>query len=240
MRTLLSLAILAALASAQPAQFPDTYSFSALGSMMGPMATIEVHRNSTREMIEITNPGGAGKFHQRTWYDFAAHRQYILNLNSNLCTTQEYRSPYAPSLYDTVGGAAEMAGEISKVPAQAWRKETLNGIAVKSAEFPGEEAKAKYWLDEKSNFVVKMDLGIGKEPMTTRFEIKRISYQPSPESLFATPRYASRWAAIQLLPEATPKCPRRCPHRELTLSDRSNSPLRRQHLPRPPSAGRRR
>ena len=180
-------------AGAQFADPPQTYSFSAIGSMTGSSMTIKVNRNGPRELVEratIAKPGETSKLHDRVLYDFEAHRLFTLDLNSNICTTQEYTSPAVPGLVDPVGAASETVSGIAAMPAQLWTRDILNGIAVKVAELPMAEGqgKSKAWVDEKYGFVVKLAMAMGTEPETTRFEIKEISYAPSPASLFTAPQ----------------------------------------------------
>lgn len=176
----------AALSWAQATSPPQAYSFKAVMSSMGSPMTVEAHRNGPREVIERT-AAQASKFHDRVWYDFQAHRLYTLDLNSNLCTTQAYTSPYAPSLSDPVGAATETAAQMAGVPANQWQKATINGIAALTLENSSDEARVKVWVDEKYKFMLRMDMAQGKEPLTTRFEINQIGYGPSPEALFTMP-----------------------------------------------------
>jgi hypothetical protein len=67
--------LFAALAPAQPkpAPAPDTYSFTAVSSLIGPKMTIQVNRNGSKELIERTafpRPGVAQPFQDRVLYDF--------------------------------------------------------------------------------------------------------------------------------------------------------------------------
>jgi len=177
---------------AQTAALPRTYSFSAVTALLGREMGIQVNRNDARELIEetaISKPGETGHLHIRILYDFQAKRIFSVNLNSNLCTTQQYVSPYAPGLMDPIGAVSETAANLAGMPA-AWIPETVNGIAVRTAEvaMPEGAGKEKFWLEEKYGFLVKMALGMGSEPLTTRFEMKELSYAPSPAALFTEPR----------------------------------------------------
>jgi hypothetical protein len=176
----------AALSWAQETSPPQTYSFKAVASSMGSPMTVEAHRNGSQEVIERT-AAQASKFHDRVWYDFQSHRLYTLDLNSNICTTQSYESAYAPSLSDPVGAATETAAQMAEVPANQWQKATVNGIAALTIENSSDEVRMKVWVDEKYRFMVRMDMAEGKAPLTTRFEIKQMSYGPSAEALFTMP-----------------------------------------------------
>ena len=155
--------------------------------------TIKVNRNGRRELVEratIGKPGESGKFHDRVLYDFEAHRRFTVDLNSRICTTQEYTSPYVSGMIDPVGAASETTSGLANMPARLWTRDTVNGIAVKVAELPMPEGqgKSKFWVDEKYGFVVKLAMAMGTEPETTRFEIEEIGYAPSPASLFNIPQ----------------------------------------------------
>ena len=186
-------AVLSIVASAQPAAPPQTYSFTAVSSLIGPNMTIKVDRNGAQELIEratIGKPGETGKFHDRVLYDLQAHRLYSLDLNSNICTTQEYSSPNVPDMIDPIGSAAQTTSGLAGMPAQLWSKDTVNGIAVKVAELPMPEGqgRSRFWLDEKYGFMVKMAMATGKDPLTDRFEIKKLSWAPPPAALFTVPQ----------------------------------------------------
>ncbi len=52
---------------------------------------------------------------------------------------------------------------------------------------PGGQGRYKVWLGEKYNFIVKLAMALGNQPETTRIEIKQLSHEPSPASLFTPP-----------------------------------------------------
>lgn len=186
--TLLAAASLATPAGAQSPGLPDTYSFSSSNSLVGPNLTVKVNRNGSKELIERTaQPGSSNPFHDRVLYDFQAGRIYTVDLNSKLCSTQVYTSAYAPPLLDPIGGAAETQKQLAANPPKALRAETVNGIRTRAAELTGGEMSGTVWLDEKFSFMVKLVLGGGNQPQTTAFEMRQLSYAPSPAALFATP-----------------------------------------------------
>ncbi len=169
---------------AQSPALPETYSFSANANMGGPM-TVKVNRNGSKELIEMRLESGA--MHTRQLYDFQAHRVYNLDLNVNQCTTQEYTSSYAPTLQDPIGGSAEMARQTASLPVVG--TETVNGIATKVVETALSQGRGKYksWLDQKHGFPVKQAVTLGSQPEKVVFEIRELSFAPSPASLFTVP-----------------------------------------------------
>jgi hypothetical protein len=198
MKTLTLSAIAAALlpamqALAQSPALPQTYAFTAASNMMGPM-TVTVHRNVSRELVEMA--GTAGGVHLRQLYDFQAHRVYTVDLNVNRCTTQEYVSPYAPVFHDPIGGAEEMVRQVSSLPVVG--RETVNGVAVKLVEAPlsGVQGKYRFWLEEKFGFPIKQTIIMGTQPERVLFEMRQISYAPSAATLFTAPADCTRIAGV--------------------------------------------
>lgn len=190
----LGLPLAAGLPAQTPAQssgLPETYSLTAASSVIGPEMTVKINRNGSKELIERTavpRPGVANPFHDRVLYDFQAHRLYTTDLVSNICTTQEYGSAYAP-VFDPIGGSAEMLAGFADHPPAVLRTENVNGIAAKvvEADLPENQGKVRMWLDAKYNFIVKWALAMTGQPEKTQIEIKQLSYAPSPASLFTPP-----------------------------------------------------
>lgn len=174
----------AILAQAQP--LPDTYTVLATGEMGGPLS-IKINRNGSWELIEWRNQ--SGNMHMRQLYDFQAHRLYNLDLTANRCSIQEYVSPFAPPNFDPIGGADGMKKQMAKNPPTILRTEIVNGIKASVAEavFSGGQGKTTLWLDEKHGFPVKQTITLKGKPERVVYEIRQISYAPSPASLFTPP-----------------------------------------------------
>jgi hypothetical protein len=182
---------LSAQTPAPSSDLPQTYSFMATESLIGPEMTVKGNRNGSKELIERTavpRPGVANPFHDRVLYDFQAHRIYTTNLTSNLCTTQEYDSPNAP-MFDPIGGSQEMVGDFASHPPKVVRTESVNGIAARLVEIdlPDNQGKYRIWLDAKYNFILKFAAALQGAPETTQIEVKQLSYAPSPAALFTPP-----------------------------------------------------
>lgn len=172
----------AMLAPAQP--LPDTYSVVATGEMGGPLS-IRINRNGSKELIEWRNQ--SGDLHMRQLYDFQAHRLYNLDLAAKLCGIQEYVSAYAPLNFDPIGGANDLTKEMAKDPPKILRTEAVNGMKTRVAEAVFLEGKMTYWFDEKHGFSVKQTVTLKGKPERVVFEIRQITYAPSPASLFTPP-----------------------------------------------------
>ena len=172
----------AILAGAQP--LPDTYSVVATGEMGGPLS-IKIDRNGSKELIEWRNQ--SGDMHMRQLYDFQAHRLYNLDLAAKRCSIQEYVSAYAPVNFDPIGGADDLRKEMAKDPPKILRTEAVNGMKTRVAEAVFPEGKMTYWFDEKHGFTVKQTVTPKGKPERVVFEIRQITYAPSPASLFTPP-----------------------------------------------------
>jgi hypothetical protein len=184
---------------AESSRLPDTYSFLSTNALVGPGMTVKVNRNGSKELIERSldrQPGGSNPYHDRALYDFGARKIYTLDLNSNLCTTQEYGSAYAPSQLDPIGGAAEMQSQLAANPPKPMGMETVNGIRVKVVDIGSAEMRGKLWLDEKFSFMVKLMLAPAGGAQTTAFEMRELRYEPSPASLFTPPPGCTQVAGV--------------------------------------------
>jgi hypothetical protein len=183
--------MLTAQAPAQSVTLPQTYAFTATSNMMGPM-TITVNRNGTKELIELAGSGGG--YHLRVLYDFQANRIFTVDLNSKQCTTQQYVSPYAPSLHDPIGAAGETGSQAGAL--RAISRESVNGISARVVEAQLAEGQGKYriWLEEKFGFPVKQTVFLGSGPERLVFEMRKLSYAPPAAAMFAEPAGCTRIA----------------------------------------------
>jgi hypothetical protein len=163
--------ILTATAQSRPA--PQAYGFQATSKMLGQM-DIKVRRNVFKELIEVTG----ASYHIRSLYDFQAHRIYNTDLETNKCTTQEYRSAYAPTFHDPIGGVADFYKQGGGPPTV--RNETVNGIATKMAEREGQ----KIWLEAQYGYGFPVKIEAGGQ---TVFEMRNLVYGLSAPSVFAIP-----------------------------------------------------
>jgi hypothetical protein len=186
--------LLAVQAPAQSPALPQTYAFTATTNMGGPM-TLTVSRNGSKELIEMAGATSAG-LHLRLLYDFQAHRIYTVDLDARTCTTQEYTSAYAPTLHDPIGGGEQAARETRSLP--TIRREPVNGIAARlvEANLPEGQGKFRFWLEEKFGFPVKQAVVLGTGPEKLLFEMRKISYEPSAATLFATPAQCTRVGGV--------------------------------------------
>ena len=189
-------------AAAQPGALPQTYSFVGTNAMFGTPQNVKVNRNGSLELIEQARPakpGQYGEVHTKLLYDFQAHKIYSTNLTTNQCTVQEYGSAYPP-MFDPVGGSQEMTAGLAGAPQGALKRETLNGIAARFVEMPLPENQGKYkiWVEEKSNFLVKLVSAMAGAPEETQLEIRDLSYAPSPAALFVAPQGCARLGGVSL------------------------------------------
>jgi hypothetical protein len=172
--TLASGLALALTAAAQSPSLPQAYGFQATVNMFGP-AEIKVNRNVSKELIEVTG----ASYHIRVLYDFQAHKIYTTDLSTNSCTMQEYRSSYAPTMHDPIGGLEEIRKQGGMPPTT--RNETVNGIATKMAE---NNEGQKIWIEAQYGYGFPVKIEAGGQPM---FEMRKLVYGLSAPNLFAVP-----------------------------------------------------
>jgi len=171
----------------QSTPLPQVYSLTVNAGM----TTLNVARDGSKVSIEQTVPKsdrGSG-MHIRQIYDFATHKYWTM-LEDEPCIVATYTSNYLPSMFDPIGGAAEMRAEMAKSKPVALRSETVNGIPTKVYEMPVPEIKGKMrmFLEEKHNFVVKAVIipASGKEQ--TQMEITSLSYEKPAAGLLVPPQ----------------------------------------------------
>jgi hypothetical protein len=90
----------------------QSYSLTALVSMLGPTRSVRVSRAGSKELIEqrrAPSPAEPRGLDIRNLYDFAAHKVYVVDLTTQQCTVTKYVSPDAPNALDPVLAAAEIA-----------------------------------------------------------------------------------------------------------------------------------
>lgn len=171
---------------AQSTPLPQVYSLTVSAGT----TTINVARDGSKVSLEQIVPKsdrGPG-MHMRQIYDFATHKYWTM-FEGEPCIVSTYTSNSLPSMFDPIGGAAEMRAEMAKSKAVALRSETVNGIATKVYEMPVPEIKGKMrmFLEEKHDFVVKSVIIAAGGKEQTQMEITSLSYGKPAAALLVAP-----------------------------------------------------
>lgn len=183
--------VLAAIASsgaawAETPKPPETYSISAPARSAREMS-VKVYRDGPREKVEMSRANG---WKAQFWYDFAAHKEYVLDSSdpAKRCSVQKYASDHAPGLQDPIDAALEMGAQLPAT-AKVVGHETVGGLAARVVEVddPDEHGKMKAWIDEKYGLLLKLVFMPEKGPAQTTFELGQINFAKPDAALLKPP-----------------------------------------------------
>jgi hypothetical protein len=176
---------------------PETYSLTIISQMTeasmftGQASNLKIYRNGSKELVELTvapwaaNPKGVRMSYL---FDFQAHKAYTRDLVANACSWMNYVSARAPVNYDPLTGSDALLADLAKQTPKVLGKEVVNGISAKVEEFATpDQGKAKLWIAEKGNFIVKVEAAGLDGKSQTQLEAKQLSYTKPSDSLFAPP-----------------------------------------------------
>jgi hypothetical protein len=176
---------------------PQTYSLTAVSRISyeamaaNQAAEIKVYRSGSRELVEETTGPRAGKpkgVVMRRLFDLGARKVYSLDAVNNSCSWMKYVSAEMPAAYDPIAAAPKSPGDIAEFNKHVVRKESINGISSKVAEFSGDEGKSTVWIAEKGDFPVKASVAGPDGQSMVLQEVKSVSFEKPAESLFAPPQ----------------------------------------------------
>lgn len=195
MKRLLALFLLCSLGSAA-AMFaaeaaPTTYQHVAKSRMLGDM-TLRVQRDGARALVQMTSNSDPKQLNIQNFYDFTAHRVYTLDLNSNLCTTVAYTSPYPPPLNDVVAMAGDMGKQLAASKAQGKPGEAIAGQPTQVYEVNAPEIAMKIWVDQKYSIPMRQVMTRkGEQPMTV-LEVSELKFTAPPAGTFTFPTHCQK------------------------------------------------
>lgn len=183
--------------SATQSATPLAYSMTLVSNMTevsmfsGRESNVTVHRNGSREMVEVTlapQPGNPQSVRMRYLFDFEAHKAYTLDLDTNSCSWMRYVSADAPLNYDPITGSAAMLAQTSQPKPKDMRPEAVNGIPARREEFVmAGQGTTRLWIAEKGNFIVKLEAFGPNGKRMMYMEVKQLSYARPQDSLLAAP-----------------------------------------------------
>jgi len=165
---------------------PTTYSHVSRNRMLGD-TLVRAQRDGSRALVQLTSATDPKQMNIKNYYDFAAHRVYTVDLNSNLCSTIAYTSPYPPPLNDVVPMADQMRKQIAESKAQGKPGEAVAGLATKVYDVKGDGVTVKIWVDEKYGIPLKQIFTPAGQKPVTAVEVSEISFTAPPASTFTFP-----------------------------------------------------
>ena len=182
--------------SSQPTHYTlvDVTNLTEASLFTGQPSTLNIYRDGPRERVDLTIAPWAAQAHRegvrmRFLFDFSEHKAYTTAWNGNVssCSWIKYVSAEAPGAYDPVTGTPNMMTTLGKEG--TWKDlgpETVNGIPAKVEELGG-MVFAKVWIAQKENFLVKYSAPMPGGKGTLGFEVKKVSLDLPPASVFAAP-----------------------------------------------------
>jgi hypothetical protein len=186
---------------AQPAAAPTVYTVTEANSMGGASAEMKVYRNGSKAAIDhlVAADGKGGKAtHTRTVYDLQNHQSFTWDATdpAALCGSGNFSGNWGDPFTDSV----DMSADLVKQNAKQVGTETLHGFATKVYEATVPGAKAKVWLEAKSNLVVKLQMIPPTGDPQTMLEITELSLTPPPASVFTLNSSCAAAAAAPRVP----------------------------------------
>jgi hypothetical protein len=177
----------AAIACAQYAPPPESYTVIQRNAMFGPPSILQVYRDGSKVAVALTHPPatpGEKQPQMRTVYDLQTHTDVIWDAadpNAE-CSNGTFSGDWG----DPFKGAAELMADLNKQNPTAAGAETVNGVPAKVSEFPmeGSTAKAKVWVDSKYGLVMRLQLPQPNGAPTIALETTEVTFAKPAASHF--------------------------------------------------------
>jgi hypothetical protein len=185
--TVLSGVLLAAVVAFGAEPVPTTYSHVARNRFFGDLV-VRVQRDGTRALVQLTSATDPTQMNIKNYYDLAAHRVYTVDLNSNLCSTIAYTSPYPPPLNDAVALTGDVTKQLADSHIQPKPGETIAGQPTQLYEMKSEGASMKTWVDQKYGIPMRQVMTPKDGQPITAMEVSEIHFTAPPAAIFTFPK----------------------------------------------------
>ena len=189
---------------AQSAKVPETYTLSEVNAYYGPKLNVQVSRDGDKALLDSSQSQDAGSnysiaTHTRTLFDLHSGTSYTIDLVNT--TSPCGVNPFVGDWGDPFTFSAEMAGEIDPKNVTALPDDTVTGIKAKVSEFPDPhgDGKLRLWLDPAYGLILKLESFPLKGTPQTLIEVKQLSFDKPPASLFTVPPTCVQAAATPAL-----------------------------------------
>ncbi len=186
---------------AQTTTAPTVYSVTETNSMFGAKVEMKVYRNGSKAVIDhivAANGKGGKATHTRTVYDLQSHQNFTWDATDSAAACGG--GTFSGDWGDPFAGSADMSADLAKQNAKQVGTETLHGFATKVYEATVPGAKAKVWMETKSNLVVKLQMIPPTGEPQTMLEITELSLAPPPASVFTLNSSCAAVAAAPRVP----------------------------------------
>lgn len=179
-RLMLSCLATAAIACAQNAPPPLSYTVVQHNSLFGPDTTMSVYRDGSKAVIDLVQPGT----HTRTVYDLQAQTNvsWDASQTGSECGNGSVKGDWG----DPFVGAAGIMADINKQHPTPAGTETVNGVSTKVSEFvmEGTTGKSKVWVDPKYGMIMKIAIAQPGGASKVGFETTQMTFAAPPASMF--------------------------------------------------------
>ena len=179
-RLMLSCLASAAIACAQYAAPPPSYTLVQQNSLFGPATTTSIYRNGSKAAIDIVQPGT----HVRTVYDLQAHTS--ISWDASQAAAECGNGTFTGDWGDPFVGAAAIMGDLNKQHPSPAGTETVNGVPAKISEFTmeGTTGKSKVWIEPKYGMIMRILIAQPGGAPKVAFETTQMTLAAPPPALF--------------------------------------------------------
>jgi hypothetical protein len=179
-RLLLSCLATAAIACAQYAPPPLTYTVVQQNSLFGPDTTMTVYRDGSKAAMDIVHPST----HTRSVFDLQA--QTTITWDASQASAECGNSTFKGDWGDPFVGSAGFMDDINKQHPTPAGTETVNGVSAKVSEFvmDGTTGKSKVWVDPKYGMIMRMLMGQPAGAPKVVFETTKMTFAAPPAAVF--------------------------------------------------------
>lgn len=179
-RLMLSYLATAAIASAQYAPPPLSYTLVQQNSLFGPATTTSVYRDGSKAAIDLVQPGT----HVRSVYDLKAHTS--ISWDASQAAAECGNGTFTGDWGDPFVAAAGIMDDLNKQHPTPAGIETVNGVSAKVSEFvmEGATGKSKVWIDPKYGMIMRILMAQPGGAPKVAFETTQMTFAAPPAAMF--------------------------------------------------------
>jgi len=179
-RLMLSCLATAAIACAQYAPPPMSYTVVQHNTLFGPPTTTTFYRNGSKAAMDIVHPDT----HVRSVLDLQAHTS--ISWDASQAAAECGNSTFKGDWGDPFVGSAGFLDDINKQHPTPVGTETVNGVSAKVSEFvmEGATAKSKVWVDPKYGMIMRLLLAEPGGAPKVAWETTKMIFDAPPAAMF--------------------------------------------------------
>jgi hypothetical protein len=172
--------LVTAIACAQYAPPPQSYTLVQQNSLFGPASTTTFYRDGSKAALDIVQPGT----HVRSVYDLQA--QTNITWDASQAAAECGNGTFKGDWGDPFVGSAGIMADIDKQHPTPAGTETVNGVPAKASEFvmEGTSGKSKVWVDQKYGMIVRILMAQPAGAPKVAFETTQMTFTAPPAAMF--------------------------------------------------------